>query len=491
MTSTRFIMSGVLVVLLTLQSRSHVWGQAEPPAPFGAIPTEQHLKWHELEYYGFLHFTVNTFTDREWGGGDESPSVFDPTELDAQQWADVAKRAGMTALILTAKHHDGFCLWPSQYTAHSVKNSPWKQGQGDVVRELEVACRKNGLKLGIYLSPWDRNHADYARPAYVDYYRQQMRELLSQYGDIFETWYDGANGGDGYYGGAREKRQIDAKTYYGWEDTWRLVRQLQPDCIRFSDAGPDIRWVGNESGFGDDLNWATFQREGRWPGTAPRESLTHGDEGGSHWVPAEVDVSIRPGWFWHESQNSQVKSLEQLLDIYYSSVGYGCNLLLNVPPDKRGLIHEVDAQRLQQFGDVLRATFKTDLARGKPVVASNVRGSSSAFAPNRLTDGDRRTYWATDDAVRSASVEVDLGSPTEFDHIRLQEEIRLGQRVKAFQIEARSDGQWRTIFTGATIGPRRILRTPRVSADRVRVVLKECLASPTLSTMEIFNSPDP
>jgi alpha-L-fucosidase len=489
MRTYQFAGLAILAMFVAIGFEGRAAAQVAPPAPFGTLPTEQHLKWHRLEYYGFLHFTVNTFTDREWGEGDESPKVFAPSDLDAQQWADVATSGGMTALILTAKHHDGFCLWPSKFTEHSVKNSPWKDGQGDVVRELSEACRKNGLKMGLYLSPWDRNHAEYARPAYVEFYRNQLRELLTQYGHVCECWYDGANGGSGYYGGARETRKIDARTYYGWEDTWALVRKLQPDCIRFSDAGPDIRWVGNESGYGQDVNWATFNREGRWPGVAPPDSLSHGDAGGTDWVPAEVDVSIRPGWFWHESQNDKVKSVDQLLDLYYSSVGLGCNLLLNVPPDKRGRIHEVDAKNLKELGDVLRATFKTDLAKGRPVIASNVRGKSSEFASTRLTDGDRDTYWAADDDVRSASLEVDLGSAAEFDRVRLEEAIRLGQRVKSFEIEARVDGQWKKIGQGATIGPRRILRLPRVTADRVRVKLNDCLACPTLTTIEVYNSP--
>lgn len=460
-----------------------------PPQPFGAVPTEAHLAWHPLEFYGFIHFTLNTFTDREWGNGDESPQLFNPSQLDAEQWARVAKQSGMKALILTAKHHDGFCLWPSKYTEHSVKHSPWQNGQGDVVKQCADACRKYGLKFGVYLSPWDRNHAEYARPAYVEYYRNQLRELMSNYGEIFESWYDGANGGDGYYGGAREKRTIDNKTYYQWPKAWALVRELQPGCIRFSDGGPDIRWVGNESGLGYDPNWATFNRAGRWPGVSEMKSLWHGDQGGTHWVPAEVDVSIRPGWFWHESQNDKVKTLDQLLEIYYNSVGRGCNLLLNVPPDRRGLFHENDVARLLEFGRVLQDTFRTDLARGKPVSASNVRGGAERFCAQRLTDGDRDTYWAADDNVREASLEVDFGSPVEFDRVRIQEHIPLGQRVEAFEIEARVGGQWQPLAKAQTIGPRRILRTERVKADRLRVKLTKCLACPTLAAIEVYNSP--
>jgi len=459
------------------------------PEPFGAVPTRPHLAWHELEYYGFIHFTVNTFTDREWGGGGESPELFNPTQLDADQWARVAKDSRMKALILTAKHHDGFCLWPSKYTEHSVKKSPWKNGHGDVVRELSDACRKHGLKFGVYLSPWDRNHAEYGRPAYIEYYRNQARELLTGYGTIFETWYDGANGGSGYYGGANETRRIDRRTYYDWPTTWELVRKLQPACIRFSDGGPDIRWVGNERGHSYDPNWATFNRDGRWPGISNKESLWHGDKEGTHWVPAEVDVSIRPGWFWHESQNDKVKTVDQLLDIYYASVGLGCNLLLNVPPDRRGLFHEVDVSRLHTFGRILQETFETDLARAQQAMASNTRGNSPAFDARLLTDGDRTTYWAADDAVRQAPVEINFGRPVQFDRVRIQEYIPLGQRVTSFVVAAHVDGEWQQIAQGSTIGPRRILRTERVRADRLRVNLTDCLACPTLSTIEVYNSP--
>ncbi len=480
--------SGLLFVMAALSPAD---AQVDPPKPYGALPSPQHLAWQEVEFYGFIHFTINTFPDREWGNGDESPQLFNPSDLDAEQWARVAKEAGMKGLILTAKHHDGFCLWPSQYTEHSIKQSPWKDGRGDVVREVSDACRRHGLKFGTYLSPWDRNHAEYGRPAYITYYRQQMRELLTNYGEVFETWYDGANGGSGYYGGANETRRIDPATYYEWPATWDLVRQLQPTNIRFSDGGPDIRWVGNESGLGYDPNWATFHRDGRWPGISERKSLWHGDQGGTHWVPAECDVSIRPGWFWHASQNDQVKTLDKLWEIYYASVGQGCNLLLNIPPDRRGLFHEVDVERLQQFGRELAETFRTDLARDKTASADNVRGRAEQFGPQRLTDGDRQTYWAADDGVQQATLEVDLGRPVAFDRVRLQEYIPLGQRVAEFQVEARVGGQWREIGRGATIGVRRILRTERVEADRLRVKLARCLASPTLSTIEVYNSPQP
>ncbi len=481
----RMLLAGS-IVMMALSTAAHA---VDPPHPYGPLPSERQLRWHEMEYYGFLHFTVNTFTDKEWGYGDEKPEIFNPTAMDIRQWARVARDAGMKGLIITAKHHDGFCLWPSAYTEHSVKHSPWKDGKGDVVGELADACRKFGLRLGVYLSPWDRNYADYGREEYLKYYRDQMRELLTQYGEIFEVWYDGANGGNGYYGGAREERRIDRQTYYRWPEVHALVRELQPMAVMFSDAGPDTRWVGNEHGFGQETNWATLKRDELYPGTPRYKELPQGHRDGGYWVPAEADVSIRPGWFYHASQDERVKSLDQLLEIYYRSVGMGCNLLLNLPPDRRGLIHETDVARLMELRKVLDQTFDVDLAKGKPVKASNVRGGDARFCAAKLTDGDRNTYWATDDRVREAEVVVDLGEPTCFNRLRVQEYIALGQRIEAFVVDARIDGAWIKIATGTTIGPRRILRFDDVTADRVRVRITKCPVCPTLSTLEVYHAP--
>ncbi len=467
-----------------------VTAAAEPPQPYGPLPNDRQLRWHELEFYGFIHFTVNTFTNKEWGYGDEDPTIFNPSDFDAQQWAEVARKAGMKALIITAKHHDGFCLWPSRYTEHSVKNSLWKNGRGDVVADLAAACKANGLRMGVYLSPWDRNHADYGRPEYIEYYRNQLRELLTNYGDICEVWFDGANGGDGYYGGARETRRIDRRTYYDWPNTWKLVRELQPFAVMFSDGGPDIRWVGNESGAGSKTNWATLRRDEFAPGIADNRALGQGQPDGTHWVPAEVDVSIRPGWFYHAEEDNRVKSLDQLLEIYYSSVGNGCNLLLNIPPDRRGRFHEVDCERLMALRSVLDATFEHDLARGKSAFASDVRGSDPQFSASQLTDGDRTTYWAANDDVRHCELTVELGTPTTLNRIRVQEYIALGQRISSFVIEGRVDGQWQQIAEGTTIGPRRIMRTPTVTADAVRLRITDSRACPTISTLEVYRAPD-
>jgi alpha-L-fucosidase len=461
------------------------------PAPVGPVPSERQLQWHELEFYGFLHFGVNTFTDREWGNGDEDEAIFNPTALDARQWARTAREAGMKGLIITAKHHDGFCLWPSRYTTHSVKGSPWRGGRGDVVDELARACRAEGLKFGVYLSPWDRNHASYARPEYLTYYRDQLRELLTQYGPTFEVWFDGANGGSGFYGGARETRRIDNRTYYDWPTTWSLVRSLRPDAVMFSDAGPDVRWVGNERGVAFETSWYGLDRSKIYPG-APnyaQDGTARGTPDAADWVPPEVDVSIRPGWFYHEAEDGKVKSLDALLDIYYQSVGRGANLLLNVPPDRRGLIAEPDVQRLREFRRAVDATFATDLARHATARASATRGSGLVFGAGRVNDGDPATYWATDDGVTTGSVELAFAAPTSFDRIVLQEFIRLGQRVEAWTAEAEVDGRWVPLVEGTTVGYKRIARIAPVTATRLRVTVTKSRACPTLATIGVYKSP--
>ncbi|MBT4820362.1 MAG: alpha-L-fucosidase, partial [Lentisphaerae bacterium] len=459
------------------------------PEPYGALPSPRQLNWHALEFYGFLHFTTNTFTDLEWGFGDESPTIFNPTDFDANHIVAVAEEAGMKGLILTCKHHDGFCLWPSKYTEHSVRNSVWRDGKGDVVRELADACARRGVKFGVYLSPWDRNHALYGTPEYVECYRNQLRELLTEYGPIFEVWHDGANGGDGYYGGANESRTIDKKTYYDWPTTWAIVRELQPDAVIFSDVGPDIRWVGNESGEGNETNWLTLNTEGWCPGFAVSAELNQGHEDGSSWLPPEVDVSIRPGWFYHAREDHRVRTVQQLLDIYYQSIGCSGSFLLNLPPDRRGRIHETDVERLRQMRRILDATFADDLAQGAAVSASNVRGPDEQFSPSNVLDGNSDTYWATDDGVTAAELILDLGGPTTFDRLLTREPIALGQRVKSWSVDVETDGTWTEIATATTIGYKRILRFPVTTASRVRIRIADAKACPLVSTVGLFLSP--
>jgi alpha-L-fucosidase len=452
------------------------------PLPYGAVPSKRQLQWHELELYAFLHFTVNTFTDKEWGYGDEDPSIFDPKQFDADAIVSTLKAGGMRQVILTCKHHDGFCLWPTRTTEHHVR-------RGDIVKDLSDAARRQGLKFGVYLSPWDRNNAAYGTPGYIDLYREQLRELLTQYGPIHEVWHDGANGGDGYYGGAREKRLIDKLTYYDWPKTWDLVRSLQPDAVIFSDVGPDLRWVGNEKGYANDTCWETYDPVGA-DGGVPAPGFTRDKEGqtgtrnGTRWMPPECDVSIRPGWFWHERENEKVKTPRQLMDLYYRSVGRGGSLLLNVPPDRRGLLHEADAESLREFGALVRGTFQQNLAAKAKLKASNVR---SGFSPQNLLDADRNSYWATHDSVRAAEVELTLPVETTFNVVKLREYIPLGQRIEAFEIDRWADGRWDTFARATSIGACRLIRTDsEVTTTRVRLRITQSAACLALSELGLF-----
>jgi alpha-L-fucosidase len=463
---------------------------ADAPQPYGPLPSPRQLQWHDLEVYGFVHFGLNTFTNKEWGYGDEKETTFNPTDFDAEQIVRTAKEAGMSGLMLTCKHHDGFCLWPSKYTEHSVKNSPWRGGQGDVVKEVSEACRKHGLKFGVYLSPWDRNHKDYGRPEYVTYYRNQLRELLTHYGPIFEVWFDGANGGDGYYGGERTTRRIDNRTYYDWDNTWKIVRELQPNACMFSDGGPDCRWVGNESGFAGETCWATITRNGTLPGRADAQMLNAGQRDGADWLPAEVDVSIRPGWFYHTAEDKSVKSVAQLLKIYYESVGRGSNLILNLPPDQRGQIHENDGKALREWRRILDATFAADLARGAKVTAGNTRAGDPQFSPGNVVDGKRDTYWATDDAATDAELTLDLGKPVTFNVIRLREYLPLGQRIDRVALDTWDGAKWNQLATATSIGNQRLLRTPSVTTSKVRLRVTKAAACPAISEIGLFLSPD-
>jgi alpha-L-fucosidase len=440
-----------------------------------------------MEQYAFVHFTTNTFTDKEWGYGDEDPAIFNPTNFDPEQWCRVFKEAGLKAVILTCKHHDGYCLWPSAYTEHSVKKSPWKKGQGDVVKEVRDACEKYGLKFGIYLSPWDRNHAGYGSEEYVQYYRDQLKEVFTSYGPVFEMWFDGANGGTGYYGGADEKRNIDKETYYDWPNTLEMVRTMEPEVIFFSDAGPDIRWCGNEKGYVNETNWNTISTDTLYAGKGGiTELLNTGSEDGDKWLPAEVDVSIRPGWFYHADEDEKVKTPEALFDIYLSSVGRGSNLLLNIPPDRRGLIHENDVEALSGWKELLDEAFAKNLAFHKKAVADNVRGNTKKYAAQNITDGDSETYWATDDGVTAATIIIDLDKKIEIKYIFVQEYIKLGQRVRTFDVEIEKESEWVKVASSTTVGYKKILRLSPVMTSKVRIKITGARACPLICNIEIY-----
>jgi len=445
-------------------------------------PSPRQLAWQRLEFIAFIHFTVNTFTDKEWGDGTEDPAIFNPTELDARQWVKVCKDAGMKMIILTAKHHDGFCLWPSKYTDHSVKSSPWRNGEGDVVRELADACREAGIKLGLYLSPWDRHEPTYGDTAkYNEFYKNQLRELLTNYGPIHEVWFDGAKGED-----AKDME-------YDWLGYYAIVRELQPDAVIFN--GPDVRWVGNERGYARQTEWNVMNRNDKpfdfisqlQKDLGSLEAL--GDGQNLIWYPAETDVSIRPGWFYHPAEDKRVKSLKALLDIYYSSVGRNSVLLLNLPPDRRGLIRENDVKRLQELRKVLNATFNENLALHAVINASHIKGNDSRYAGNKVADGNENTYWTTDDWTTTARIEFDLGKKCTFNVAELAEHIRIGQRVEEFILEAWDGANWKEFARGTTIGYKRLLRFNDVTAERVRLTIAKSRLCPTISSFGLYYAP--
>jgi alpha-L-fucosidase len=451
----------------------------KPPAPVLPIPEARQVEWQKIELSMFLHFGMNTFTNREWGTGSEDPTLFNPTRLDADQWVETAKRAGFGRVILTAKHHDGFCLWPSRYTGHSVVDSPWKNGKGDVVREFAEAVRKACLKAGLYLSPWDRHEPSYGdSPAYNSHYSGQLRELLAGYGPVSEVWFDGACGE-----GPNGKKQV-----YDFPLFWALVRQLAPGAVMFSDEGPDVRWIGNENGFAGETCWAMMDRSKVKIGNADSGYLNAGDAEGADWVPGECDVSIRKGWFWHPDEAP--KSLAELLDIYFKSVGRNGILLLNVPPNNEGRIDDRDTGRLMEFRSALDRIFSEDFARGKSVRAVSTRGGEDAFGPRNASDGDPATFWATEDSVRSGWIVADLGAPKSFNVVRIEEPVAYGQRIQSYRIEI-PDGRsaWRTVASGTTVGRKKLDRFPTVRADRVRLMIEKARACPLISEFGVHFRP--
>lgn len=458
-----------------------IQGAPQPPAPFGGVPHPRQLAWQELETCAFVHFGMNTFTDVEWGTGSEDPRTFAPAQLDPRQWAAVFREAGLRGVVITAKHHDGFCLWPTETTEHSVAASPWREGRGDLLAELAAACRAEGLRFGVYLSPWDRNHPAYAdSKRYDDVFCTQLREVLTRYGPVFEVWFDRAK---------PAPRPGAAEHVYDWKRYVALVRELQPEAVIFSDSGPDIRWVGNEQGYAGETCWSTFDLSRAGPGRGDRLALSRGVPGGPDWVPAECDVSIRPSWFHHPSEDGRVRSVEELVALYERTVGRNASLLLNVPPDRRGLIPEAEAERLRTWRAVLTATYDEDLARGRPVFASNVRGGAPRFGAQRAVDGDPETFWATDDGVAAASLVVDLEGARRLDRVALGEAIRLGQRIAAFTLDAETEAGWRRVAEGTTIGRKRIVVFEPLTARRLRLAIARALACPTLARFEAYLEP--
>jgi len=454
--------SAVLMAILPLLSHA----QIDNIGYEGPLPSENQLRWQNMEMYAFIHYSLNTYTDQEWGYGNEDISLFNPSQLDCRQWARVCKQAGMKGVIFTAKHHCGFCMWPSAYTDYSVKNSPWKNGKGDVVRELADACREEGLKFAVYLSPWDRHHPDYGRPAYITYFRNQLRELLINYGDIFEVWFDGANGGDGWYGGANETRKIDRTTYYEWPETYKMIRELQPDCLIWNDGSDrgDLRWVGTEAGNVGETNWSLLYHDGE----VPYQMLHYGVEDGDVWCPGETNTSIRPGWFYHETENEHVKSLSKLMDTYYKSVGRNSTLLLNFPIAPNGRIHPNDSLRGIAFKQMIDEVFKVNLTE-----------KASMTIKDHVTT-------------------IDFKSPTAVNRFLVEEDISQGQRVRKFSLEALINGKWHGLKDGlvedgdglTTIGHRRIICFPTVMATKLRFNITDAKAEPVIKKIGVYLAPE-
>ncbi len=472
----------IILPLLWLFTQS-LHTQPSIPNLYGAVPTADQVNWQKLEYYMFIHFGPNTFTDVEWGNGKEDPKVFNPTDVDCRQWAATAKAAGMQGIIITAKHHDGFCLWPSKYSTHTVRESPWKGGKGDILQELSDACREYGLKFGVYLSPWDQNHPAYGTSEYNRVFANTLNEVLSGYGEVFEQWFDGANG-EGHGG----KKQV-----YDWNMFHEVVYRNQPHAVIFSDIGPGCRWMGNESGVAGATNWSTLNIKGFGPGkdAPPARILNTGEQGGEAWVPAETDVSIRPGWFYSPSTDDKVKSVEKLMDIYYTSVGRNSNLLLNVPPDRRGRIHPADSLRLVEFRKAREEAFGENLICEAAVKASNTRGNSPQYTAKNIQDDDYDTCWTTDDNELTPYIEIDLKKEERFNNLLLQEYIPLGQRISSFDVKYWDEraNTWAGLVKATTIGYKRILRFPAVTAQKLRIEFN-ALASPVISTIGIYNSPE-
>lgn len=464
-------------------------GKVLPPEPILPVPEPKQVEWQQMETYAFIHFGLNTFNDREWGYGDTDPKTFNPTNLDCEQWAQTLVKAGMKGVILTAKHHDGFCLWPFEGTDYSVKNSPWKNGQGNVVKELSEACKKYGLKFAVYLSPWDRHQANYGTPEYLPYFYAQLHDLLTNYGPVFEVWFDGANGGDGWYGGAKDIRTIDRKNYYNYPRIYEMLDSIQPQAIIFSDGGPGCRWVGNEKGFAGATNWSFLRKGEVHPGYDKSYELQYGHPDGNQWVPAECDVSIRPGWFYHPEEDDRVKSPDQLVDLYYRSVGHNATLLLNFPVDRRGLIHPVDSANAVRFHEMIQQQLKTNLVAGMTPKVSNERGGD--FVASALTDDNFDTYWATEDGVTTADIEFSFDTPTRMNRMMLQEYIPLGQRVKAFVVEYLDKDTWLPVKLNeetTTIGYKRLLRFETVETKGMRIRITDARGPLCLSNVGVYDA---
>lgn len=457
----------VLIVCVGLVMVSCV----QRPQSSQPVPTRQQLEWQQLETYAFIHFGLNTFNDMEWGYGNTPSHTFNPTHLDCEQWVLTLKACGMKGVILTAKHHDGFCLWPTETTDYCIKNTYYKNGEGDLVKELSEACKKHGLKFGLYLSPWDRHQAEYGFKGYVATYHQQIEELVSNYGPLFEFWFDGANGGTGWYGGAHEMRSIVAEEYYDYEKARDIVWKYSPDAAIFGGTVPTLRWIGNEKGKADATLWSMYNVD--FESLNDTKTLSRGSRDGEAWLPAEVDVSIRPGWFYHKSEDGEVKTVEQLMELYFNSVGHNANLLLNFPVNQEGRIPSIDSTNAVNWYQTLQKEFAHNLLKGSKVIASDTRGLR--FKAKHVLCEEYIHYWATHDSVKHAELIFEFPQTTAFNCLLLQEYIPMGQNVEAFCLDRYVNGKWLPIETDeplTTIGYKRLVRFQTVNADKLRIRFK-------------------
>jgi alpha-L-fucosidase len=460
--------------------------RAQSVEPFGPLPSGRQQVWQDREFYLFAHFGPNTFTDLEWGKGTEKEEVFNPTSLDCRQWCRIAKAAGAKGIIITAKHHDGFCLWPSEYSQHTVAQSKWKGGKGDVLKELSDACKEYGLELGVYLSPWDRNHPKYGTPGYNEVFMNMMKEVVARYGPLFEFWWDGANGE-----GPNGKKQV-----YDFGAFEKLMRRIAPGTPVFSDIGPDIRWVGNERGIAGKTNWDLLDTAGfkRGAGGPPVDTLNTGNVNGKLWLPAECDVSIRPGWFYHPEEDQRVKTPGELFQLYLKSVGRGANLLLNVPPDRRGMFTQYDSAALMGFKKLRDESFAHSLVKEKGVTATVSFRSVDEFYvvdslnARRILDGDAGTFVSLDGYFNSEYIEIRFPKPTDLNCIVLQEPINMGQRVRRFAIELVDENRQLIPgrIEGSTIGRKRILSFPRQRVAAIQIHILDAKAQPLLSEVNAY-----
>lgn len=464
--------AGLLAAAVNARSQGNV-------KPLPPLPSVKQAEWHDMEFYLFAHFGPNTFTNLEWGKGTEQEEVFNPTDLDCRQWCRIAKAAGAKGIIITAKHHDGFCLWPSKFSDHTVARSKWKDGKGDVLRELSKACREFGLKMGIYLSPWDRNHPKYGTPGYNEVFINMMKEVVARYGPFFEFWWDGANGE-----GPDGKKMV-----YDWTRFKATLRTIAPFTVVFSDIGPDIHWVGNESGIAGKTNWALLDTAGFQPGAGapPTDTLNRGNENGRVWLPAESDVSIRPGWFYHQEEDDKVKTPEQLFQLYLKSVGRNSCLLLNVPPDRTGHFTSFDSTALMGFKELRDKSFAYSFAKKPGTVISTALPSNT----KNLSDNDAETYISLGPDYKKNAIEIKLRHPEIVNCVVLKEPIRMGQRVKGVTIETIGEnGNTTYTLDATTIGHKRILTFPKQLVSAIRIRITDSKAIPLLGDVDVYKIDD-